>query len=262
VSLTAANIAPLVEEVGSPGFFGGLHAALEQVIPFQNFIVLAFERGRTGEILHTNIEERELRRKMTPYLRGLYELDPFVIASAAGDPRRFAVMGELAPEEFFETEFYRAYYHAIEISEESRFLIQLDPDRWTHILVEREHPAPGFSAEDRTGLAEVADLVVALVRKHHELMAARGEAGPQTRALDLKLVDVLSAMHDAALTRREVEVAEMILQGHSPKAVARRLGISGGTVINHKRHIYEKLEVHSQAQLFNLVLAALFGRDG
>ena len=260
--ISAADIAPLVEQVGTPGFFGGLHAILERVTPFQNFIVLAFERGRTGEILHTSIDERDLRRKMTPYLRGLYALDPFFIASAEGDPRRFAVMGELAPEEFFETEFYRSYYHTIEISEESRFLIATGPDRWTHVLVEREDPHPAFSAQDRAGLAEAADLVAALVRKHHELTAARGDAGPQTRALALSLVDVIGALNDGALTRREVEIAESLLQGHAPKSIARRLDISVGTVANHKRHIYEKLEIHSQAQLFNVVLEALFGRDG
>ena len=260
LSLLGSNeIATLVEAVGSASFFATLHALLKHVTPFQNFIVIFFEVGRTAEILHANLELGELRRKMTPYLNGLYALDPFFIACSSGDERLFIVMDEVAPEEFVQTEFYRTYYMTVDLSEETRFLIPVGPDRWLHLLVERERPAPRFSAADRAALRAVSQSVRAFARKHYELSLTKGGMHPANRALSANLLNVISSICGGVLSRREVEIVESLLQGHSPKSVARRLNISRGTVANHKRHIYEKLGIHSQAQLFNLVLAGLFG---
>jgi DNA-binding NarL/FixJ family response regulator len=45
------------------------------------------------------------------------------------------------------------------------------------------------------------------------------------------------------LTRREVEVAELVSQGFANKAVAEQLGIAEGTVKIHLHNIYRKLRV-------------------
>ena len=50
------------------------------------------------------------------------------------------------------------------------------------------------------------------------------------------------------LTEREVEVLESIAQGKRIKEVAVELGISATTVQTYLRRIYEKLQVHSQAE--------------
>ena len=68
---------------------------------------------------------------------------------------------------------------------------------------------------------------------------------------------VIHNMGSGQLTRREAEVIGLLLQGHSSKLIARGLGISEGTVTNHKRNVYEKLAIHSQAQLFSRFLRAM-----
>ena len=54
---------------------------------------------------------------------------------------------------------------------------------------------------------------------------------------------------DLPLTAREREIASLILQGSSAKAVADRLGISRETVYKHVNHIHSKLGVSNQAEL-------------
>ncbi len=49
------------------------------------------------------------------------------------------------------------------------------------------------------------------------------------------------------LTERELEIISLIGAGHNVHEIAGILGISPWTVENHKRRIYEKLGVHSQA---------------
>jgi two-component system, NarL family, response regulator DegU len=50
------------------------------------------------------------------------------------------------------------------------------------------------------------------------------------------------------LTRREVEVLQMLANGASSNDVARKLFISGKTVKNHLAHIYSKLGATSRTQ--------------
>lgn len=56
-----------------------------------------------------------------------------------------------------------------------------------------------------------------------------------------------SGRAEYALTPRELEILELLVEGETLKAVAARLGVSFHTVDNHVRSIYEKLHVHSRA---------------
>lgn len=60
-----------------------------------------------------------------------------------------------------------------------------------------------------------------------------------------------SEMH--GLTAREREVLVFLAQGRTQGVIARKLGISEGTAHTHIIHVYQKLEVHSQQELIDLV---------
>ena len=52
-----------------------------------------------------------------------------------------------------------------------------------------------------------------------------------------------------ALSEREREIFQLIAEGHSNKEVAAVLGVSPATIETHRAHIFEKLDVHSTAEL-------------
>src|SRR5690606_7627430 len=58
---------------------------------------------------------------------------------------------------------------------------------------------------------------------------------------------------NAALTPRELEVAQLIDQGHSNKQIARRLGLRISTVKNHVHSILEKLRLERRGQVATLL---------
>jgi DNA-binding CsgD family transcriptional regulator len=60
----------------------------------------------------------------------------------------------------------------------------------------------------------------------------------------------------AALTKREREIADLLLVGCSSEAVALRLGITRHTVKDHRKEIFRKLRIGSLAQFFALAHAA------
>ena len=63
-----------------------------------------------------------------------------------------------------------------------------------------------------------------------------------------------SALYEAkGLSKREIEIAELLLSGKETKEIADYLCISTNTVATHISHIYNKFEVNSKLQLFKIL---------
>jgi DNA-binding CsgD family transcriptional regulator len=63
----------------------------------------------------------------------------------------------------------------------------------------------------------------------------------------------------AGLTPRERQIVALVLAGHGSEGIARRLGIGRGTVKNHRRRLYDKLDITTERELFLTYLDALTG---
>lgn len=63
------------------------------------------------------------------------------------------------------------------------------------------------------------------------------------------------------LTEREAEVLELLASRRSAREIAQELYVTEATVNTHRRHIYEKLDVHNRAELAGRI-AQLPGEDG
>ena len=55
----------------------------------------------------------------------------------------------------------------------------------------------------------------------------------------------------AVLSPREQMVVQLILRGHSSASIGENLAIAEGTVKNHRKSIYAKLNISSQQELFH-----------
>lgn len=65
----------------------------------------------------------------------------------------------------------------------------------------------------------------------------------------------------AHLTEREQQVALKMLQGYPVIEIARKLGLSRGTVKNYRLSIYRKLDITTERELFGQFIAALKGSE-
>ena len=59
--------------------------------------------------------------------------------------------------------------------------------------------------------------------------------------------------HEHGLSARELDVMRLLAQGKGGQEIQDELVVSRNTVKTHVRHIYRKLDVHSQQELINLV---------
>ncbi len=87
----------------------------------------------------------------------------------------------------------------------------------------------------RAGLLDVAQSGAPMSRSVARKVLGHFRPGPRTLP--------------AVLTTREREVVERLVDGHSEKQVATRLGISLQTVHAHVKSIYRKLQVGSRSEL-------------
>lgn len=54
----------------------------------------------------------------------------------------------------------------------------------------------------------------------------------------------------ASLTQRERQIVTLTLQGHPIASIAKRLGVSRGTIKNHRLRLYQKLDITTERELF------------
>ncbi|WP_210337734.1 helix-turn-helix transcriptional regulator [Mesorhizobium sp. INR15] len=78
---------------------------------------------------------------------------------------------------------------------------------------------------------------------------ALAEPAPKPTGHDVE--QAFETFAPSRLTRREQGIVSLILRGHSSMSIGRILEIAEGTVKIHRKHIYAKLDISSQTELFN-----------
>ncbi|MDF3933147.1 LuxR C-terminal-related transcriptional regulator [Pseudomonas citronellolis] len=250
-----ANLGRTIEQIGQPRFWKQLILLLHQWLPFDNALAACYPASGTPVAL----EEYDAAPQAGPaamplYLSGLYQLDPFYQACREGLPSGLYRLEEIAPDQFRQSEYYLNYFHDNVLEDEVQFILQL-PGQGALSLGMRKP----FDAEQCGLLATLCPWVLALMQQHWERRSQRLlPAAPEGVATQVR--DALSQFGAGVLSERELEIARLILRGYSSKAMAERLAISPETIKVHRRHLYTKLDISSQPELFSLFLQAL-GHD-
>jgi DNA-binding CsgD family transcriptional regulator len=251
----SSRSARLLRTFQDAGAFAELHRFLGALVPVSNFIVFEFARDRQPALVDCNYERGYMLSHMAQYTGGLYLLDPFwraVLDGRAGLVR----MDDIAPGDFRQSEYFLRHYQATGVVDEMRFVVPLASGLCVHVFVEREAPLQPFDEEECSRFADVEPLVSAFVERHFAWRDTQRMPAPPPRAgFDLR--EQIGLMQPGEITPRETDIIELMLKGHSAKSIASVLDIEEGTVTNHKRNIYAKAGVHSQAQLFDRFLRTL-----
>jgi DNA-binding NarL/FixJ family response regulator len=85
------------------------------------------------------------------------------------------------------------------------------------------------------------------------LQEALTDGSPMTPSIAKKVIKLFrnyipNKTEEFSISKRELEVLELIVNGSNNNEIASKLFISIETVRNHIRHIYEKLHVHSKSE--------------
>lgn len=251
------GLARTVEQLGGERFWRQLILLLRQWLPFDN--ALATHIPPQGTPMPLELFDGTPDSGLTPmvdYLGGLYLLDPFHQSCCEGLPSGLHRLEEVAPDQFRQSEYFLSYFHKHVQEDEVQFILQL-PGEGTLSLSLGMHRA--FSAEEYGLLQLISAWVLALMQQHWQRGSASLAIARNTE-IPLQIRDAMTQFGSGVLSERELEIARLVLRGYSSKAIAERLVISPDTVKVHRRHLYAKLDISSQPELFALFIQAL-GHD-
>jgi len=255
------SVAQLIEALDRPNFWAQLVRLLNQCASFHSWVVLQFSSGQRPQVFaECPGEDGSPDQLFQDYLKGLYLLDPFYIASRERSQGGLFRLAEVAPEHFELTEYYQRYFRLNVVADEIQFNCQLDSDRTLCLSL---GSTQRFSAEQIALLSMIQPWVIALLRQRlpFELAEPVSDHEPASQQLPTpdwrtQLEASVQQSRGAQLTARELDVGRLMLSGCSSKEIARKLDISAETVRVHKKHIYSKLGIKSQSELFSIFLQA------
>ena len=244
------NTASLVLAIGKPEFAERLLAATSARVQHDAAAVMIFYPAAPPAVLVDRLKPAERSYLYGDYLSGVYTLSPFYRVARSLKAPRVDRIRDIAPHGFTQSEYHRRYFALIGVDDMMGLLIPATDNETVFMSFSRSSGRPRFTVAETRGLGALTEVLAAAVQRHAEIAGplasrhmAAAAAAPRVRQ-----------PAPSGLTQREAQVVNLMLEGHSSRAIGEVLKISGETVRVHRRNIYEKLGVSSQAELFRWFL--------
>ena len=219
--------------------------------------LLAFHKDASPEVLAHSLAPARRRHFLDRYLAGPYLLDPLYQMALSAEKPSMCRFRDAQPDRFRSSEYYRQYIERTHLVDEMDFLQDVSSTTTLVIVVGRVEKR--FSKAELSRLHLIEPVVLAGMRRAWEGRSAVPDM--PDRSIHQRLTECFDNFGDDVLTKRERQITQLLLRGHSTKSVARELRIAPGTVMVHKRNLFSKLGITSQFELFSLFIESLSGGE-
>ncbi len=251
------KIGTAIAATGTARFPPTLSALLRAVVPYTYTVIFGYCGNAKPLDLFDDFPAHKRKIFVTDYQEGPYLLDPFFLAAARPVAAGLYRMRDLAPDRFYQGEYFRNYYVQTGLAEEVGFFVDLPGG--ANVVLSLMRDKKPFTSRAMRDLNEVRPVVESLLRGQWANLTDQFHDADQVSG---KLTEggielSLQSFGKGVLTAREREVVEYSLKGHSAEATSRILGIASGTVRIHRRNIYAKLGISSQGELFSRFIQTL-----
>jgi DNA-binding CsgD family transcriptional regulator len=239
------------------GIAGSLIDGIGEAVEHNGTCLLAFHADAPPEVLHHTLEPEGEQHYVERYLAGPYLLDPLYELALDSDKPAMCRFRDATPDRFHSSEYYRQYCERTHLKDEMDFLVDVENGTSLALVVGRREKM--FAKAELARLELIEPVVRAAMRRvWEEWQGVDGRSAPD-RAIHQRLTECYENFGHGVLTSREREITQLLLRGHSTKSVARKLDIAPGTVMVHKRNLFQKLGITSQFELFSRFIEELSG---
>ena len=244
------SFAQVVGSIGHERFGPALAQLLHALCGAEHFAAFRLGRDELREVAACCVDpERTARDRVESYVRqGLWKQDP-----AMTEAQRCVQGGtpSIIHMDFSDQRYTdlrpRVYPHV----RDRILLCGRNSTRAYGLSVLRTDPHSPFTSDSIERLGESADLLVAVLGKHADIVQTRPNvAQALTRLPDIE--DCIATMSD--LPRREAEVCARILYGLSSAGIALDLSVSEETVKTYRKRAYQRLSIGSERELLTWYL--------
>jgi DNA-binding CsgD family transcriptional regulator len=245
--------AHVVMAIGTEAFGPALDNAVASLSKFDLTCVIAYPRSRRPKLLYDGFRGQASKDALDNYFKGTYLLDAVYNASAKNVAPGLYRLHELAPDAFFSSEYFNsAEVHPCismdrgSLAEELSLLVRPNAELDIAYSIMRSSGSAPFSKAEYSSLQDVAQLLTSAIIRNWQ-----GEhvLGPND---DKRRSDLFAQFASDRLTAREQQIVGAVLKGHSSQSIGNLFDIAEGTVKNHRKSIYGKLNISSQGELFAL----------
>lgn len=249
------SLSQCIDSIGTENYSMRLVAALKTIADFDYSVSFAYHQKEKPVCLYHTFSPAQRAVFVDDYLKGPYLLDPFFKACGRKVDTGLYRLGDIAPDRFYQSEYYRSYYVRTGLAEEICYTFYFLNEVAVVISLMRSSDSSRFSAREFRLLSSVVPIVGSLSQHHWQDLHNSFEvepSDPETSEKRTVIEDTVSTLFSPRITPRETQVVAQVLEGHSSDSIARSLGISVGTVRIHRRNIYGKLQISSQQELFSI----------
>lgn len=234
----------------------------ESLVRGNSSMAILYPADAAPEVAHHRLLANEQpSAQVDRYVEGAYLFDPFYRAAMDEKQEGFFLLREVAPDAFTQTEYFRMYYREANLGDEACYLVRGADGVIASLSIGRASDLGGgrFSTQEIALLRSLSPLIENILRKW---IQAHASVEHQQESFGKRLESALKNFGSSLLTNRECQVLHMTMRGHSIKSMAEKLDASVDTIKTHRKHIYAKLDVTSQSELFYLFISALRHHSG
>ncbi len=252
------KLATVLASAGTPQFVADMKNALSVVVSLE-CVQFALEReGAAPRLLYDEgIPDKTHAGLIRRYFDFGYTLDPMCLAVQRGISQGFYCMSEVAPDNFTKSEYYRRFYLANGVPEDCYFVVDMDRSTKLTLCFFQGRSGSRFTTGELDFLRSIEPLVREMITLHAQRSGIGVEPNSDEQPHDGVREHVGDHIRKAldnfgsdVLTPREQQMATLILRGHSAKSASNVLRVSVETVRMHRRHLYAKLNINAQSELF------------
>ncbi len=250
----------LGQSVGTSDFYEACLALMAELVSQDSQWIVVYSRvarPRTLRFELTAFPSVEIDRDLvlSTYELGFYRFDPFFRYWQTGGDPGVVGMHEIPVRPSKENTYLTDFMPITGMADDVAVLLPVSDHECVALTMDR---STTFSNDEFELLRRVYPLLAGLNEAHLRAAAwkeEREESGKPSTPLDFG--SAVRSFTSDDLTPRERDIVHLILGGFSNDAIARRIAIGVGTVRNHRKRIYAKLDITTERELFSLFLGHL-----
>ncbi|WP_246149628.1 helix-turn-helix transcriptional regulator [Tritonibacter litoralis] len=253
INSSEEHLSHAITSLATVEFSQAIYDWLRRCFEIDNCTILAFYQTRQPELFfsHTNVKQVHERMERD-YLSSIYLLDPFHDLHVDKAEDGLYRLRDCAPDHFHRNEYYAKYYGRTTMIDEICYHARVARGVSVQLCLGRDRSSGrSFSGRDMEVAQRISTIACGLMKKQWSNLSARGDYTNETLVKNLQ--KKLLEHREISLSKRQCEVALLILRGHSTISIGLRLGISPQTVKVFRKQLYRKCEISSQAELFSLM---------
>lgn len=236
----------LISCIGERYFYDRVACSIQDLGPVSNARIISYPK--TGQ--PTFLDSDSMSEIDKIYCESAYLLDPIYDVLYYKKHNELVTLDSVVNDDFCDSIYYDTFYQRLGLSNETNIVIGTNDDTKICIVYTTKDNYPTQQVTNNE-LTTYLDSIKSAILTHERIGSLIQKNQPMGYAGLNYSNNRLSRFDASNLTKREKEIVTLILDGLSSAAIAKKCFVSEGTVKNHRKNIYRKLAIKSQAELFH-----------